>query len=182
MRGLVIKNTGSWYQVKTEDGQLIDCKIKGNFRLKGIRSTNPIAVGDRVQISINAEGTAFITEIEDRKNYIIRRASNLSKQSHIIAANLNQCMLIVTVNYPETSTTFIDRFLASAEAYRVPVCLVFNKIDRYSDEELHYLEALTNLYTHIGYPCFKISALNQTDIEEIKKELREITPHNYTGI
>ena len=106
------------------------------------------------------------------KNYIIRRASNLSKQSHIIAANLNQCMLIVTVNYPETSTTFIDRFLASAEAYRVPVCLVFNKIDRYSDEELHYLEALTNLYTHIGYPCFKISALNQTDIEEIKKELK----------
>ena len=103
--------------VKTEDGKQIECKIKGNFRLKGIRSTNPIAVGDRVQIALNPEGTAFITEIEDRKNYIIRRASNLSKQSHIIAANLDLCMLVVTVNYPETSTIFIDRFLASAEAW-----------------------------------------------------------------
>ena len=151
-KGLVIKNTGSWYLVKTDEGKLIECKIKGNFRLKGIRSTNPIAVGDRVQINVNAEGTAFITEIEDRKNYIIRRSSNLSKQSHIIAANLDQCMLVVTVNYPETSTVFIDRFLASAEAYRVPVCLVFNKVDRYTEEELHYLDGLTNLYTHIGYP------------------------------
>ena len=115
MKGLVIKNTGSWYQVKTDDGQLVECKIKGNFRLKGIRSTNPVAVGDRVQIILNQEGTAFISEIEDRKNYIIRRSSNLSKQSHILAANLDQCMLVVTVNYPETSTTFIDRFLASAE-------------------------------------------------------------------
>ncbi len=108
MKGLVIKNTGSWYLVKTEDGRTIECKIKGNFRLKGIRSTNPIAVGDYVQIIINNEGTAFISEIEDRKNYIIRRASNLSKQSHILAANLDQCMLIVTINYPETSTIFID--------------------------------------------------------------------------
>ena len=128
MKGLVIKNTGSWYQVKTDDGQFIECKIKGNFRLKGIRSTNPVAVGDRVQIILNQEGTAFINEIEDRKNYIIRRSSNLSKQSHILAANLDQCMLVVTVNYPETSTIFIDRFLASAEAYRVPVKLVFNKV------------------------------------------------------
>ena len=126
MKGLVIKNTGSWYQVKTDDGQFIECKIKGNFRLKGIRSTNPVAVGDRVQIILNQEGTAFINEIEDRKNYIIRRSSNLSKQSHILAANLDQCMLVVTVNYPETSTIFIDRFLASAEAYRVPVKLVFS--------------------------------------------------------
>ena len=129
-KGLVIKNTGSWYLVKTDDGSEVECKIKGNFRLKGIRSTNPVAVGDRVKIIRNQEGTAFITEIEDRKNYIIRRSSNLSKQSHIIASNLDQCMLIITVNYPETSTTFIDRFLASAEAYRVPVCLVFNKTDR----------------------------------------------------
>ena len=116
MKGLVIKNTGSWYQVKTDDGQSIECKIKGNFRLKGIRSTNPVAVGDRVRIILNQEGTAFISEIEDRKNYIIRRSSNLSKQSHILAANLDQCMLVVTINYPETSTIFIDRFLASAEA------------------------------------------------------------------
>lgn len=170
-KGLVIKNTGSWYLVKTEDNQLIECKIKGNFRLKGIRSTNPIAVGDYVKIAPNTEGTAFITEIEDRKNYIIRRASNLSKQSHIIAANLDQCLLIVTVNYPETSTIFIDRFLASAEAYRVPVSLVFNKVDRYTEEEQHYLEALINLYTHIGYPCYRVSALNQTDIQELKESL-----------
>ena len=153
-KGLVIKNTGSWYLVKTDDNRQVECKIKGHFSLKGIRSTNTIAVGDRVQISINSEGTAFITEIEDRKNYIIRRASNLSKQSHIIAANLDQCMLVVTVNYPETSTTFIDRFLASAEAYRVPVCLVFNKTDRYSKEELHYFYGLFYLYTLIVYPCF----------------------------
>lgn len=171
-KGLVIKNTGSWYVVKTDDGNLVECKIKGNFRLKGIRSTNPIAVGDRVCIAPNAEGTAFITEIEDRRNYIIRRASNLSKQSHIIAANLDQCMLVVTVNYPETSTIFIDRFLASAEAYRVPVSLVFNKIDKYSDDELHYLDGLVSLYTHIGYPCHRISALNGEGIDELKQSLQ----------
>lgn len=171
MRGLVIKNTGSWYQVKTENGNLVECKIKGNFRLKGIRSTNPIAVGDNVHIIMNQEGTAFISEIEDRKNYIVRRSSNLSKQSHILAANLDQCLLVVTVNYPETSTIFIDRFLASAEAYRVPVKLVFNKIDAYSEDELRYLEALITLYTQIGYPCFKISARNGDGLEDIKQAL-----------
>jgi ribosome biogenesis GTPase len=172
MNGLVIKNTGSWYQVKTEDGQLIDCKIKGNFRLKGIKSTNPIAVGDRVKITLNQEGTAFINEIEERKNYIVRRSSNLSKQSHILAANLDQCLLVVTVNYPETSTIFIDRFLATAEAYRVPVKLVFNKVDAYNEDDSHYLDALINLYTTIGYPCFKISALDGAGIDTIREELR----------
>lgn len=172
MRGLVIKNTGSWYLVKTDEGQCIECKVKGNFRLKGIRSTNPVAVGDYVQIIQNKEGTAFITEIEDRKNYIIRRASNLSKQSHIIASNLDQCMLIVTVNYPETSTTFIDRFLASAEAYRVPVKIIFNKVDAYDEDELHYLDSLIHLYTTIGYPCFKVSAKQGLGIDAIKAELR----------
>jgi len=171
VRGLVIKNTGSWYQVKTENGNLVECKIKGNFRLKGIRSTNPIAVGDNVHIIMNQEGTAFINEIEDRRNYIVRRSSNLSKQSHILAANLDQCLLVVTVNYPETSTIFIDRFLASAEAYRVPVKLVFNKIDAYSEDELRYLEALITLYTQIGYPCFKISARNGDGLEDIKQAL-----------
>lgn len=117
-KGLVIKNTGSWYLVKTDDGEMVECKIKGNFRLKGIRSTNPIAVGDRVQIAPNTEGTAFIAEIEDRKNYIIRRASNLSKQSHIIAANLDQCMLVVTVNYPETSTISLIVFLLQQKLIR----------------------------------------------------------------
>ena len=128
-------------------------------------------MGDRVQIILNQEGTAFINEIEDRKNYIIRRSSNLSKQSHILAANLDQCMLVVTVNYPETSTIFIDRFLASAEAYRVPVKLVFNKVDAYNEEELHYLDALINLYTHIGYPCFKVSAKDGDGVDAIKKDL-----------
>ena len=145
--GLVIKNTGSWYLVRTDEGRDVECKVKGNFRLKGIRSTNPVAVGDRVHIIENREGTAFITEIEDRKNYIIRRASNLSKQSHIIAANLDQCMLVVTANYPETSTTFIDRFLATAEAYRIPVLLLFNKIDLYDEDDLRYLDGLIHLYT-----------------------------------
>ena len=173
MRGLVIKNTGSWYIVRTDEGKDVECKIKGNFRLKGIRSTNPVAVGDHVHIILNQEGTAFISEIEDRKNYIIRRASNLSKQSHIIAANLDQCMLVVTVNYPETSTTFIDRFLASAEAYRVPVKLIFNKIDTYSPEELSYLDSLIHLYTTIGYPCLKISAKTGEGIDEVRNELKE---------
>lgn len=160
MKGLVIKNTGSWYTVLTDDGQTIDCKIKGNFRLKGIRSTNPVAVGDRVVVDIErGEQYAFITEILDRKNYIIRKASNLSKQSHIIAANVDQVFLIVTVNYPQTSTTFIDRFLASAEAYRIPVVLVFNKTDLLSPEELHYQEMMMTLYDTIRYQCVAISAI-----------------------
>ncbi len=139
MKGLVIKNTGSWYQVKTDDGQSIECKIKGNFRLKGIRSTNPVAVGDRVQIILNQEGTAFISEIEDRKE--LHRSTFFQSFQTIPhpAANLDQCMLVVTINYPETSTIFIDRFLASAEAYRVPVKLVFNKVDVYDEDELRYL-------------------------------------------
>lgn len=171
MRGLVIKNTGSWYVVRTDDGQLIDSKIKGNFRLKGIRSTNPVAVGDFVQIVMNPEGTAFITDIEDRRNYIIRKASNLSKQSHIIAANVDLAVLVVTVNHPETSTTFIDRFLASAEAYRVPVTLVFNKIDCYDEDDLRYMDGMINLYTTIGYPCLKISALRHEGLDVLKHML-----------
>ena len=162
----------SWYLVKTNDGNYVECKIKGSFRLKGIRSTNPVAVGDHVQIIMNQEGTAFINEIEDRKNYMVRRASNLSKQSHIIAANLDQCVLVVTVNFPETSTTFIDRFLASAEAYRIPVKLIFNKVDAYSEEELHYLDQLIHLYTTIGYPCLKVSALQGEGIEAVNEILK----------
>ena len=171
VNGLVVKNTGSWYLVRTDEGRDVECKVKGNFRLKGIRSTNPVAVGDRVQIVENREGTAFITEIEDRRNYIIRRASNLSKQSHIIAANLDQCMLIVTVNYPETSTTFIDRFLATAEAYRIPTSLLFNKTDLYEEDDLRYLDSLIHLYTNIGYPCFKVSAKEDLGLDEVKAKL-----------
>ena len=198
MKGLVIKNTGSWYTVLTDDGQTVDCKIKGNFRLKGIRSTNPVAVGDRVTISpagiqsasrvqgskaasqrskvqsptdvqrvAGGSEVAFITGIEDRKNYIIRKSSNLSKQSHIIAANVDQAFLIVTVNYPETSTTFIDRFLASAEAYSVPVVLVFNKLDLLNDDDRHIQKMLITLYENIGYTCVEVSAQTGEGVDRL---------------
>lgn len=168
VQGLVIRNTGSWYLVKTEDGALIDCKIKGTFRIKGIRSTSPVVVGDKVRIEMYEEGTALITSIEERKNYIIRRAPNLSKESHILAANIDQALLMVTINYPETSTTFIDRFLASAEAYRVPVLLLFNKIDTYDEEELEYMQQMMGLYSYIGYECLEISATKESGIKEVK--------------
>ncbi|MDD2436513.1 MAG: ribosome small subunit-dependent GTPase A [Massilibacteroides sp.] len=172
MKGLVIKNTGSWYTVRTNEGRDIESKIRGNFRLKNIRTTNPIAVGDRVTIEQNNEGTAFITEIEERKNYIIRRASNLSKQAHIIAANLDQAILIVTVNYPITTTIFIDRFLATAEAYSIPTQIVFNKTDRYQQQDQDTMEALIETYTEIGYPCKKICALTEEGIDGFKDLLK----------
>ena len=171
MTGLVIKNTGYWYTVLTDDGATIDCKVKGNFRLKGIRSTNPIAVGDRVVIKKIDEATAFITEIEDRRNYVIRKSSNLSKQSHIIAANVDVAMLIVTINYPETSTTFIDRFIASAEAYRIPVVLVFNKVDLLNEEELRYLDMMRALYDTVGYESVAVSAVTGSGMEELRAML-----------
>ncbi len=167
MKGLVVKNTGSWYQVKTDDGELTECKIKGNFRIKEFRSTNPIAVGDWVEFEKTVDGTAMIHTITERKNYIVRRSSNLSKQFQILAANLDLVALVVTVNYPETSLIFIDRFLATAEAYRVPACIVFNKIDCYSAEETEYLDGLINLYTSLDYPTFKISAKNSTNIDQL---------------
>lgn len=171
MRGLVVKNTGSWYTVKTDDGRLVNSKVKGNFRLKGIRSTNPVAVGDRVDIVENPEGTAFITEIADRSNYIIRKSPNLSKQSHIIAANVDQALLVVTVNHPQTSTTFIDRFLASAEAYRVPVILVFNKTDLLDADERHYQDMMITLYENVGYKCVAISAETGQGVDGLKELL-----------
>ena len=163
MKGLVIKNTGSWYTVLTDDGPTVDCKIKGNFRLRGIRSTNPVAVGDRVEIK-----DGFITEIEDRRNYIIRKSINLSKQSHILAANIDQAFLLITISKPQTSTTFIDRFLASAEAYRVPVVLIFNKSDLLSGDELHYQQMMIQLYETIGYECHAISAETGLGVEDLR--------------
>ena len=170
MKGLVIRNTGSWYDVRTDDGQLLPCKVKGNFRLRGIRSTNPVAVGDVVDVS-----GGFITDIHDRRNYIIRRASNLSKQSHIIAANVDLAALVVTVAHPETSTTFIDRFLASAEAYRVPVALIYNKVDLYDADQRRYLEALMALYRHLGYECLAVSALTGEGIAGLRTLLQAKT-------
>ena len=172
MHGLVIKNTGSWYVVKTDNGEEINCKIKGNFRLKGIRTTNPIAVGDLVTILPNADGTAFITSIDTRKNYIIRRSSNLSKEAHIIASNVDQALLIVTLAHPITSTTFVDRFLATAEAYRIPATIVINKIDLLTDaEDKEYLEAWSLLYRSIGYTVIEVSAATGEGIDKLKESL-----------
>jgi hypothetical protein len=173
MHGLIIKNTGSWYTVKTDDGRIVESKVKGNFRLKGIRSTSPVAVGDYVDIIMNPEGTALISAIDDRKNYIIRKASNLSKQSQIIAANLDQALLIITIKQPETSTTFIDRFLAGAEAYRVPVVLVFNKTDLLNDDERRYQQQMVELYETIGYPCIEISAETGMGIDQLQTLLKQ---------
>lgn len=173
MEALIIKNTGSWYVARTDDGTEIDCKIKGNFRLKGIRSTNPIAVGDRVNISVNESGTAFITDILPRKNYIIRRASNLSKESHILASNLDQALLIVTLSHPTTSLTFIDRFLATAEAYRVPAIIVINKIDLLTEpEDIELLDAVSYLYKSIGYKVVTTSAKTGAGIDALRSLLR----------
>ena len=170
MKGLVIRNTGSWYGVRTAEGQVVECKVKGNFRLRGIRSTNPVAVGDRVEIVTNREGTAFITAIEDRRNYIIRRSQNLSKQCHIIAANVDLAFLVVTLAHPQTSTTFVDRFLASAEAYGVPVVLVFNKIDLLvgDADAVRCLDMMVNLYETVGYQCVKVSAATGEGIDLLR--------------
>ena len=162
MKGLVIKSTGTSYGVYFEDGTTADCHVKGNFRIRGIRSTNPVAIGDYVEVIQNEDGTNWITELYDRKNYIVRRATNLSYASHILAANVDMAALIVTVRQPETSTTFIDRFLATCEAYRVPACLIFNKIDLLDEEGMQELASLRQLYESLGYPTYAISALTLT--------------------
>lgn len=173
MTGTVIKNTGSSYLVKTDSGSEINCKIKGNFRLKGIRTTNPVAVGDRVTVSGDNDETNYITAIEPRRNYIIRKATNLSKQGHILAANIDQVCLVVTLFHPITSTTFIDRFLATAEAYRVPAIVVINKIDLLEGDEdaLEYLSGVSYLYDSIGYPVVKLSAKTGEGIDALREKL-----------
>lgn len=150
---------------------LVPCKVKGNFRLKGIRTTNPVAVGDIVEYELNKEGFAFINKIQERRNYIIRKASNLSKQAHILACNLDQVALVVTVAHPQTATTFIDRFLATAEAYRVPAVIVINKIDIYNEDEARYANNLALLYRHIGYPVFLMSVETGEGMEEFRQQL-----------
>ncbi|WP_421921096.1 ribosome small subunit-dependent GTPase A [Marinifilum sp.] len=170
--GLVIKSTGSWYTVKTNDGEVHNCRIKGRFRMEGIRTTNPISVGDKVDFEEDKE-SKVIVNIHDRKNYIIRKSSNLSKHSQIIASNVDQAFLIVTVNYPLTTTTFIDRFLATAEAYHITVKLIFNKIDRYRPNDMDRLDGLKAIYEKIGYKCYEISAKNGTHLDIIKEALRD---------
>ena len=175
-KGIVIKSTGSWYTVKTDEGNLVESRIKGNLRLKGIRSTNPIAVGDHVEIAesnednnIGSQVVGLIHKILPRNNYIIRKSPNLSKESHIIAANIDQAFLIVTIKFPVTTTTFIDRFLVSAEAYRIPCHLIFNKIDLYNEEQTATMNSLIEIYEMAGYQCLKISGKNEIRIDELKQ-------------
>lgn len=172
VKGRVIKNTGNLYHVRDEDGNDVMCWAKGNLRLKGIRSTSPVVVGDRVRMDVNPDGSAFITRIEDRDNYIVRKASNLSKQAHILAANLDRAMLCITVRFPETTTVFIDRFLVTAEAYSVPTYLVFNKTDLYDEEDTEYMNALIHLYSVIGYPCIKTSARSGEGMDKVDEITR----------
>jgi len=174
VRGLVIKSTGSSYIVRKDDGCDMECHIKGNFRIRGIRSTNPVAVGDYVEIQTLPDGTNWIQEIEPRRNYIIRKATNLSKESHILAANIDQVALIVTVNHPATSTTFIDRFLATCEAYRVRALIIFNKIDLLTPEETERLEELRALYESLDYPTLAISAKHLSDDQDSHEALQAL--------
>ena len=170
MKGVVIKSTGSWYTVLTEQESIIECRIKGLFRIKGIKSTNPIAVGDKVEFEMEADGRGVIHEIADRKNYIIRKSINLSKQSHILAANVDQAFLVVTLAFPRTSAGFIDRFLLTAEAYHIPAKIIFNKVDLFETDAaaMKELNDFISIYEKIGYKCFKVSATKKTDIETLK--------------
>ncbi|MGN1236712.1 MAG: GTPase RsgA, partial [Bacteroidaceae bacterium] len=165
MHGQIVKNTGSWYEVRADNGEMVLCKVKGNFRLKGIRSTSPVVVGDFVTFEKNKEGTAFISSIDDRRNYIIRKASNLSKQSHILAANIDLCLLVVTLKQPITSVVFIDRFLATAEAYSVDVAIIINKVDLLNDEETLTAKKMAALYESIGYKTILTSVVEETGLQ-----------------
>lgn len=186
MQGLVIKSTGSWYQVATDSGSIVDCRIKGKFRTKDIQTTNPVAVGDRVEIEMEPEQqTGVIAKLAPRKNYIIRKSVNLSKQAQIIAANLDQAFLVVTLASPRTSLGFIDRFLVTAEAYDIPAKLIFNKLDLFSEEGMEVLAEYQQIYTSIGYPCYEVSALEGTNLPIIEALLRDkvslFTGHSGVG-
>lgn len=172
-QGVVIRSTGNSCTVLSSDGLIVECRLKGNFRIKGIKSTNPIAVGDKVEYTFQQEKDfGLIHAIADRHNYIIRKATRLSALSHIIAANIDQAMVMVTLTRPRTSTGFIDRFLVTSEAYHIPAFIIFNKCDQYSGEELAKLDALIRLYSGLGYPCFRTSALLGQGIEDVRELLR----------
>ncbi|NER18804.1 ribosome small subunit-dependent GTPase A [Spongiivirga citrea] len=175
MTGTVYKSTGSWYTVHNEQDAIYNCRIKGKFRIEGIKSTNPVAVGDIVDFDLDTDSdevTGVITHIHDRQNYIVRKSVNLSKQTHIIAANIDQVFLLVTLNNPPTFTAFIDRFLVTAEAYEVPPVLLFNKVDTYDEEELLEIKYLAAIYRKIGYPCIGISAKNGKNVEKVKEMMK----------
>lgn len=173
-KGIVIKSTGSRYRVLHDDNEIIDCYIRGKLRIRSLRTTNPVAVGDMVLYDIdNTTGNGIITEVLDRRNYILRKASNLSKQSQIIAANIDQVFLMVTIILPETQVEFIDRFLITAEAYRIPACIIFNKTDLYGSEEIEKLKYLESLYRKIGYETFDFSLKEGSDLELLKEMLKD---------
>ncbi len=171
MKGIVYKSTGSWYYVKGEDQHIYPCRIKGKFRIKGIKSTNPLAVGDHVEFHVETKGDetiGVIAKIIDRKNYIIRKSVNLSKQTHIIAANIDKAFLMITLKNPPTTTVFIDRFLATAEAYHIEAILLFHKTDIYTNEELDEIKYLADMYRQIGYTCIGTSVVNNKHIDTVK--------------
>ncbi len=168
MHGLITKSTGSWYQVQTPEGKKLDCRIKGKFRIKGITTTNPLAVGDLIEFDMEPDQeTGIITTLHERKNYIIRKSINLSRQAQIIAANLDQAFLVVTLASPRTSLGFIDRFLVTAEAYHIPARLIFNKLDLFSDEGLEILAVYRRIYENLGYPCYEVSAVKGINVDKI---------------
>jgi len=186
VKGRIIKSTGSWYQVETDSNTVYSCKLRGKFKIKGIKSTNPIAVGDNVEFNWDETSeSGAITKIEDRKNYIVRRSVNLSKRSHIIASNIDQALLVITLSQPRTSTGFIDRFLITSEAYHIPVILVFNKIDIYTEEDKEQLAIIRNLYYNIGYQSIEVSALEESNLDGLKELMRNkvslISGHSGVG-
>ncbi len=183
---MVIRSTGSWYTVRDGEGKNYDCRLRGQFRLKGVRTTNPIAVGDKVTIEINESSqNAVIQEVHERTNFIIRKATRLSKASHIIAANLDQAILVATIDHPRTSTGFIDRFLVTAEAYHIPAAIVFNKIDLYNPQQVDLLNELSSVYSSAGYPCFKVSALHKQNLDTFAAQMKDrislLTGHSGVG-
>ncbi len=183
---MVLRSTGSWYSVRDENGRNYDCRLRGQFRLKGVRTTNPIAVGDKVTIAIDETSqNAVIKEVHERTNFIIRKATRLSKASHIIAANLDQAILVATIDHPRTSTGFIDRFLVTAEAYHIPAAIVFNKIDLYNEHQSDLLHELTDVYAAAGYLCFHVSALHKQNLDTFAAQMKDrislLTGHSGVG-
>ncbi len=174
MKGTVTRSTGSWHTVRKEDGKYVSCRIKGKFRIRGIRTTNPVAVGDLVEVeSLSGDDAWVITHIYNRHNYIIRRATKLSKESHVLAANMDQVMLVATLAFPRTSTGFIDRFLVTAEAYHIPAIIVLNKTDLYDEELLELLETTERIYRGAGYPCIRTSAVSGEGMDELRNVLKD---------
>lgn len=174
LKGKILKSTGKWYIVEMEDGSIVNCRIRGKMRMSKLRTTNPVAVGDQVYVSDaeDEDGNKVILDFEERKNYIVRKSTNLSKQMQILAANVDQAYLLVTMKSPETHLAFIDRFLVAAESFRIPTTILFNKIDIYDENEIEYIDALAYLYEKAGYPSFKISATNEENIAFLKDQIK----------